>query len=88
MIENNFITVHNAENFFAGIALVGAVNNSTIQGNTIMGDAGVALGLFPGDDLPNAVQNHNPMLKTLLFALRLLFRGNYRARVEPVALLD
>jgi hypothetical protein len=52
VIENNSITVHNAENFFGGIGLFGAVSNSTIQGNTITGDAGAALNadqLFLGD---------------------------------------
>ena len=52
VIENNFITVHNAENFFGGIDLFGAVSSSTTQGNIIRGDAGAALNmdqLFPGD---------------------------------------
>jgi hypothetical protein len=60
VIENNRITVHNAENFFGGIGLFGAVSNSTIQGNTIRGDAGVALNadqVFLGDLTDQVVSN-------------------------------
>jgi hypothetical protein len=52
LIEHNTITVHNSASIGTGIVLLGAVSQSTIQGNTVTGDAGgalVALSYFPGD---------------------------------------
>ena len=60
VIQNNSITVHNAVNFFSGIGLFGAVSNSTIQGNTVMGDAGAALNadeVFLGDLTDQVLSN-------------------------------
>ena len=60
VIEHNNITVHNGTSGFNGLSLIGAVSQSTIQGNTLNGDAGVALdalALFPGDQIDQGVSN-------------------------------
>jgi hypothetical protein len=60
VIEHNAITVHNSANLFAGIDLIGAVSQSTIEGNTVTGDTGVALSgfsFFPGDQIDQTISN-------------------------------
>jgi len=60
VVEHNSVTVHNSATFFNGIVLLGAVSQSTIQGNKVIGDVGVAMGagaIFPGDQIDQPISN-------------------------------
>ena len=93
IIERNSITVHNG--FFAGIALVGAVNNCTLQGNTVNGDAGAAFVAsfpFPNGDtvnsnrfLNNDIGSLNASVASIFFDTNTL---NNVVRGQCVSVLD
>lgn len=93
VIEHNSMT----GNLQGGIGLFGAVSQSTIQSNTMAGDAVVAIGvgpLFPGDQVDQAISNRflNNDIATVANSIASIFFDtntvNNLVRGQCVSVLD